>query len=106
MNIDKRKLEFASKETFEKMAENKDTDNNLLYGVSFVKQLPITAAIKEKHPNLSRPSIQKSICILSKAPIFGRLIEHFNPIIKESFKKNIFEDTKVTILNKKIKMVL
>lgn len=91
---ERNKVGYVGREVFEKISQD-NTDNILLYGVSFFKQLPVTEEIKKQYPNLTRPSIQKAVCILSKAPIFGRILDALQSEMRAYFAKNDFKDTEV-----------
>jgi len=99
INLNKRQLENLDKDS-PLRAQNVDENGSLLlYGISFFKQIPVTEAMRKKDPELTRSHLQKAVCILSKAPIFGHILAKLDPVTKCYFSQDDFDDTKVMSVN-------
>ena len=95
MNLDKKQLQNTSNEELKRVFGSGDNESSLLYGVSFYKQFPLTPEIKEKYPEINRSYIQKAICVVSRAPIFGQIMNYFEPVIKNFHLNGSLEDHQV-----------
>jgi len=95
VNLSKRQLEQVSEDSLIKPSNETADENLLLYGISFFKQIPVTESMKKRDPELTRSHLQKAVCILSRAPIFGHILAKLDPVTKCYFRQDDFEDTQV-----------
>lgn len=95
VNVSKSQLANMTEDSILKISNDLDDDNIVLYGISFFKQIPVTPEMKKKDPELIRSHVQKAICILSKAPIFGHILTKLDPVTKCYFTQDDFDDTLV-----------
>lgn len=51
--------------------------------------------MKAQDKELTRGFIQKAVCVISEAPLFGSLMSKLEPITKAYFKQNNFKDNEV-----------
>jgi len=96
INLNKRQLGNIEKDS-PLLSTNTEGENEslLLYGISFFKQIPVTEAMRKKDPELTRSHLQKAVCILSKAPIFGHILAKLDPVTKCYFSQDDFDDTQI-----------
>ena len=95
VNLNKKQIEQASEDSILRASTGNSDENLLLYGISFFKQIPVTEAMKKRDPELTRSHLQKAVCILSRAPIFGHILAKLDPVTKCYFRQDDFEDTQV-----------
>ena len=65
----------------------------LFYGVTCFRQ--ISSDNLSKEASISRNYVQKSVCLLSKTPLFGVLFAKLHPTTQAYFEQNNFKDTRI-----------
>ena len=71
-----------------------DAQGNLFYGVSWFRQIK-SSELEVKDKNVSRSFVQKSVCVLSRVPIFATLMVKLLPTTHAYFCQKNFSDTKI-----------
>ena len=59
----------------------------MLFGISFFKQIKLTEEMKKSDPELTRSHVQKAIAIVSKIPLFGYINFRLSFTTKMFFEK-------------------
>ena len=70
-----------------------DAKGRLYYGVSWFRQIR-SSELTEKDEKVSRSFVQKSVCALSRIPIFATLMIKLLPTTHAYFWQKNFKDTK------------
>mmetsp|Transcript_3500 Transcript_3500/g.3240 ORF Transcript_3500/g.3240 Transcript_3500/m.3240 type:complete len:238 (-) Transcript_3500:997-1710(-) len=71
-----------------------DVQGNLYYGVSCFRQIK-SSELEVKDESVSRSFVQKSVCVLSRTPIFGTIMIKLLPTTEAFFNQKNFTDTKI-----------
>jgi hypothetical protein len=95
VEVSRTKIKNITDEAFEKITGDPKANHALLYGISCFKQIAVTEAMRKLHPELTRSHVQKAVCVLSRAPIFGMLLSRLIPVTKIYFLQESFDDTQV-----------
>ncbi|KAJ8722651.1 hypothetical protein PYW07_003831 [Mythimna separata] len=65
-----------------------------VYGVSCFRQIPVEQVV-QKTEDMTRSSVQKSVCVLCRAPLFGRLAVKLELVVRAWFLQGDFSQTKL-----------
>ncbi|KRZ44012.1 Late secretory pathway protein AVL9 -like protein, partial [Trichinella pseudospiralis] len=68
--------------------------NSTVYGVSYVRQIA-AEDLREKSNDITRSTVQKSICALSSSPLYGLLMPKLESISKVYFEQGDFKQTEL-----------
>ena len=71
-----------------------DLNGDLYYGVSCFRQIK-SWELEVKDDKVSRSFVQKSVCVLSRTPLFGTLMIKLLPTTHAFFNQKNFSDTKI-----------
>jgi hypothetical protein len=71
-----------------------DVQGKLYYGVSCFRQIK-SSELQVRDKNVSRSFVQKSVCVLSRIPIFATLMIKLLPTTHAYFCQKNFSDTKI-----------
>lgn len=64
--------------------------NRSVYGISCYRQIPADAELRELDATVTRSSVQKSVCVLSRVPLFGVLSAKLELITQTYFNEKNF----------------
>ncbi|XP_050531608.1 late secretory pathway protein AVL9 homolog [Daktulosphaira vitifoliae] len=70
--------------------------NETIYGISCYRQIPLEKIIN-RTPDMTRSTIQKSVCVLSKLPLYGHIQVKMSLITHAYFEEGDF--SKITLLH-------
>ncbi|KOB71455.1 Uncharacterized protein OBRU01_13717 [Operophtera brumata] len=65
-----------------------------VYGISCFRQIPIEQVV-QKTEDMTRSSVQKSVCVVCRAPLFGRLSVKMELVVRAWFLQGDFSQTKL-----------
>lgn len=65
-----------------------------VYGVSCFRQIPVEQVV-QKTEDMTRSSVQKSVCVVCRAPLFGRLAVKLELVVRAWFLQGDFSQTKL-----------
>ncbi|OWR45205.1 late secretory pathway protein AVL9 homolog isoform X2 [Danaus plexippus] len=65
-----------------------------VYGISCFRQIPIEQ-VAQKTEDMTRSSVQKSVCVICRAPLFGRLSVKVELVVRAWFLQGDFSQTKL-----------
>ncbi|XP_072943735.1 late secretory pathway protein AVL9 homolog [Epargyreus clarus] len=65
-----------------------------VYGISCFRQIPIEQVV-QKTEDMTRSSVQKSVCVVCRAPLFGRLAVKMELVVRAWFVQGDFSQTKL-----------
>ncbi|XP_047021190.1 late secretory pathway protein AVL9 homolog [Helicoverpa zea] len=65
-----------------------------VYGVSCFRQIPVEQVV-QKTDDMTRSSVQKSVCVVCRAPLFGRLAVKLELVVRAWFLQGDFSQTKL-----------
>ncbi|CAH4037323.1 unnamed protein product [Pieris brassicae] len=65
-----------------------------VYGVSCFRQIPVEQVV-QKTEDMTRSSVQKSVCVICRAPLFGRLAVKLELVVRAWFLQGDFSQTKL-----------
>ncbi|KAG6442662.1 hypothetical protein O3G_MSEX002487 [Manduca sexta] len=65
-----------------------------VYGISCFRQIPVEQVI-QKTEDMTRSSVQKSVCVICRAPLFGRLAVKMELVVRAWFLQGDFSQTKL-----------
>ncbi|XP_034840605.1 late secretory pathway protein AVL9 homolog isoform X1 [Maniola hyperantus] len=65
-----------------------------VYGVSCFRQIPVEQ-VAQKTEDMTRSSVQKSVCVICRAPLFGRLAIKMELVVRAWFLQGDFSQTKL-----------
>ncbi|XP_003376719.1 hypothetical protein Tsp_00901 [Trichinella spiralis] len=68
--------------------------NSTVYGVSYVRQIA-AKDLREKSNDITRSTVQKSICAVSSSPLYGLLMPKLESISKVYFEQGDFKQTEL-----------
>ncbi|KRX81652.1 Late secretory pathway protein AVL9 -like protein [Trichinella sp. T6] len=68
--------------------------NSTVYGVSYVRQIAVKD-LREKSNDITRSTVQKSICAVSSSPLYGLLMPKLESISKVYFEQGDFKQTEL-----------
>ena len=63
--------------------------SKILFGISCYRQIKVTQAMKEDEQENTRDSVQKSMCIISKLPLFGQMATKLSITMMAYFNQDI-----------------
>lgn len=63
-----------------------------VYGISCFRQIPIEQ-VTQKTEDMTRSSVQKSVCVICRAPLFGRLAVKMELVVRAWFLQGDFSQT-------------
>ena len=66
--------------------------SKILYGISCYRQINVTQAMKEDEQENTRDSVQKSMCIISKLPLFGQMVSKLSITMLAYFNQDSLKD--------------
>lgn len=64
--------------------------NRAVYGISCYRQIAADDDLREKDDEVTRSSVQKSVCVLSKVPLYGILKSKLEVITQAYFNEKDF----------------
>lgn len=73
--------------------------NSTIYGISCYRQIAADAALRQLDANVTRSSVQKSVCVLSKVPLYGVLRGKLELITQAYFNEKNFSKVKIKFIN-------
>ncbi|CAH2251059.1 late secretory pathway protein AVL9 homolog [Pararge aegeria] len=65
-----------------------------VYGISCFRQIPVEQ-VAQKTEDMTRSSVQKSVCVICRAPLFGRLAIKMELVVRAWFLQGDFSQTKL-----------
>ncbi|KAL0893991.1 hypothetical protein ABMA27_014063 [Loxostege sticticalis] len=65
-----------------------------VHGISCFRQIPIEQ-VAQKTEDMTRSSVQKSVCVICRAPLFGRLAVKLELVVRAWFLQGDFAQTKL-----------
>ncbi|XP_063821852.1 late secretory pathway protein AVL9 homolog [Ostrinia nubilalis] len=65
-----------------------------VYGISCFRQIPVEQVV-QKTEDMTRSSVQKSVCVICRAPLFGRLAVKLELVVRAWFLQGDFAQTKL-----------
>ncbi|KPI91556.1 Late secretory pathway protein AVL9-like [Papilio xuthus] len=65
-----------------------------VYGISCFRQIPVEEVV-QKTEDMTRSSVQKSVCVVCRAPLFGRLAVKMELVVRAWFLQGDFSQTKL-----------
>ncbi|KAJ0180595.1 hypothetical protein K1T71_003999 [Dendrolimus kikuchii] len=65
-----------------------------VYGISCFRQIPVDQVV-QKTEDMTRSSVQKSVCVVCRAPLFGRLAVKMELVVRAWFIQGDFSQTKL-----------
>ncbi|XP_059057068.1 late secretory pathway protein AVL9 homolog [Achroia grisella] len=65
-----------------------------VYGISCFRQIPVEQVV-QKTEDMTRSSVQKSVCVICRAPLFGRLAVKMELVVRAWFLQADFSQTKL-----------
>ena len=69
--------------------------SKILFGISCYRQIKVTQAMKEDEQENTRDSVQKSMCIISKLPLFGQMASKLSITMLAYFNQDSLKDKKI-----------
>ena len=69
--------------------------SKILFGISCYRQIKVTQAMKEDEQENTRDSVQKSMCIISKLPLFGQMAAKLSITMLAYFNQDSLKDKKI-----------
>ena len=69
--------------------------SKILFGISCYRQIKVTQAMKEDEQENTRDSVQKSMCIISKLPLFGQMAAKLSITMLAYFNQESLKDKKI-----------
>ena len=69
--------------------------SKILFGISSYRQIKVTKAMKEDEQENTRDSVQKSMCIISKLPLFGQMASKLSITMLAYFNQDSLKDKKI-----------
>jgi hypothetical protein len=69
--------------------------SKILFGISCYRQIKVTKAMKEDEQENTRDSVQKSMCIVSKVPLFGQMASKLSITMLAYFNQDSLKDKKI-----------
>ncbi|VVC99295.1 unnamed protein product [Leptidea sinapis] len=63
-----------------------------VYGISCFRQIPVEQ-VTQKTEDMTRSSVQKSVCVICRAPLFGRLAVKMELVVRAWFMQGNFSET-------------
>ena len=69
--------------------------SKILFGISCYRQIKVTQAMKEDEQENTRDSVQKSMCIISKLPLFGQMATKLSITMMAYFNQDSLKDKKI-----------
>ncbi|XP_013195839.1 late secretory pathway protein AVL9 homolog isoform X2 [Amyelois transitella] len=68
--------------------------DHTVYGISCFRQIPVEQ-VAQKTEDMTRSSVQKSVCVVCRAPLFGRLAVKMELVVRAWFLQADFSQTKL-----------
>ncbi|XP_053626110.1 late secretory pathway protein AVL9 homolog [Plodia interpunctella] len=68
--------------------------DHTVYGISCFRQIPVEQ-VAQKTEDMTRSSVQKSVCVVCRAPLFGRLAVKIELVVRAWFLQADFSQTKL-----------
>ncbi|KAM3963024.1 late secretory pathway protein AVL9 homolog [Aphomia sociella] len=68
--------------------------DHTVYGVSCFRQIPVEQVV-QKTEDMTRSSVQKSVCVICRSPLFGRLAVKMELVVRAWFLQADFSQTKL-----------
>ncbi|CAH0406435.1 unnamed protein product [Chilo suppressalis] len=68
--------------------------SHTVYGISCFRQIPVEQVV-QKTDDMTRSSVQKSVCVICRAPLFGRLAVKLELVVRAWFLQGDFSQTKL-----------
>ncbi|CAH2086363.1 unnamed protein product [Euphydryas editha] len=65
-----------------------------VYGISCFRQIPVEQ-VAQKTEDMTRSSVQKSVCVICRVPLFGRLAVKIELVVRAWFLQGDFSQTKL-----------
>ncbi|CAK1545286.1 unnamed protein product [Leptosia nina] len=65
-----------------------------VYGISCFRQIPVEQVL-QKTEDMTRSSVQKSVCVICRVPLFGRLAVKMELVVRAWFLQGDFSQTKL-----------
>ncbi|CAG9783824.1 unnamed protein product [Diatraea saccharalis] len=65
-----------------------------VYGISCFRQIPVEQVV-QKTDDMTRSSVQKSVCVICRAPLFGRLAVKLELVVRAWFLQGDFSQTQL-----------
>lgn len=65
-----------------------------VYGISCFRQIPVEQVV-QKTEDMTRSSVQKSVCVVCRAPLFGRLAVKMELVVRAWFIQGDFSQTQL-----------
>ncbi|XP_046965063.1 late secretory pathway protein AVL9 homolog [Vanessa cardui] len=65
-----------------------------VYGISCFRQIPLEQ-VAQKTEDMTRSSVQKSVCVICRVPLFGRLAVKMELVVRAWFLQGDFSQTKL-----------
>ena len=69
--------------------------SKILFGISCFRQIKVTQAMKEDEQENTRDSVQKSMCIISKLPLFGQMVSKLSITMLAYFNQDSLKDKNI-----------